>query len=88
MACAIPVVTTEIGKGDIKATKDDGLFVSNDPTSFALSVIELLRNAELRSRAGHAGRAFVLRAHSWAGAAEQVEAIYRKIAAPFSVSEK
>jgi glycosyltransferase involved in cell wall biosynthesis len=65
MACGIPVLTTSIGKGDIRAIDGHHFLVCDAPTEFARSLQILLASPELRKQLGVAGNHFVYRHHSW-----------------------
>jgi glycosyltransferase involved in cell wall biosynthesis len=64
MACGVPVVTTSIGLGDIKAQPQKQIIVKNTPEEFICSIINLLRSANLRNHIGVSGRHFVFENHS------------------------
>lgn len=76
MACELPVVTTRLGLGSLKAVAERDIVVAEDPTTFADQVIELLKNATYSKALGRHAREFVLRHHSWDNAADQVEEVY------------
>jgi sugar transferase (PEP-CTERM/EpsH1 system associated) len=78
MACAVPVVTTRVGLGGLRARPDVHLLVEDEPRSFADAVIRLLRADDESVALGRAGRAFVVEEHSWQRAADEVDAIYQR----------
>jgi glycosyltransferase involved in cell wall biosynthesis len=66
MACGVPVVTSEIGKGDIRAQNGRQFIVVDiNPLIFRNKIVELLNNEELRLQIGINGRQFILENHSW-----------------------
>jgi len=79
MSCGLPVVTTTVGRGDIRATPEDGLFVADTPNDFTATTVQLLQDPDFRARLGAKARAFVIANHSWEKAAEWIEALYADI---------
>lgn len=79
MACELPVVTTTLGLGSIKAQPGQEILVADSPESFADTVITLLQNPQLAKEIGQRARTFVIQNHSWEYAASQVEEIYNQI---------
>ena len=79
MACAIPVVTTNLGLGDIKALPGAEVLLGDTAEAFALQVKSLLRRPDLAQQVGRKGRDFVLRNHSWSSAAVQVNSMYERL---------
>jgi glycosyltransferase involved in cell wall biosynthesis len=65
MACGIPVVTTTLGLGDIKATAGKDLFVADTPDDFVEAILSLLDSVSLRERIGSSGYSFVRTYHTW-----------------------
>ncbi len=65
MACGIPVVTSTLGLGDIKAVPGEEVLVCDSPGKFVESTLSLLRSNELRNRIGSAGLLYVQKNHSW-----------------------
>jgi polysaccharide biosynthesis protein PslH len=80
MACGVPVVTTRIGLGGLRARPGVHLLVEDDPGAFANAVVRLLHSEEEANALARAGRAFVLEEHSWEHAADAVDAIYTNAA--------
>ena len=81
MACALPVVTTTLGLGDIKAIPGEHLMLADGAACFAAAVAALLKSPETSTRLGQNARRFILEGHSWQSAAVQVEKIYTEIPA-------
>lgn len=65
MACGIPVITTTLGLGDIKANVNKEIFVADSPKQFSESILALLRSRDLRNSVGKSGRQYIQRNHSW-----------------------
>lgn len=65
MACALPVVTTTLGLGDIKALDGKEILVANSPDSFVSCILMLLRSNEISNDIGIAANDFVRKNHSW-----------------------
>jgi len=80
MSCGLPVVTTSLGLGDIKALPGRDLSVADSPREFSDAVIQYLRNPELAAMVGRDARSFIEKCHSWESGVSQLEAIYSKLA--------
>lgn len=65
MACGIPVITSTLGLGDIKAKPNTDLIVANSPAEFIKSSLELLGSSDLRRAIGSAGHNFAAKHHTW-----------------------
>lgn len=65
MACAVPLVTTQLGLGDIRAKPNHEIIIANTPVEFVGETIKLLRSSRLRSYVGRSGQQFVDRHHTW-----------------------
>jgi len=79
MACGLPVVTTSLGLGSIKAKPNEEIIIADTEEAFTKAVISLLTNSDAAKRIGDRGRYFVLKNHSWENAANQVQEIYRRV---------
>jgi len=77
MACGLPVITTTLGLGAIRAEPGVDLEVADDPVAFSRSVIRLLGQEPARREMGARARAFVEFNHSWEAIAVEVERCYR-----------
>jgi len=78
LSCGRPVVTTSVGAEGIPATEADGLFVRNDPKSFASCICWLLdQNHYLEFREG--AQSFVRKSYHWQSGMERVESVYQDI---------
>ena len=65
MSAGLPVITTKIGLGDIKAVHMNNIVVSEGGNDVTLSVVKLLSEPLLHKKIGINGHAFVQRQHSW-----------------------
>lgn len=65
MACAVPVVATRIGLGDIRAKIGEEILVGDDPQEFAQLILGLLEDEERRVAVSEAGYRYVRSNHSW-----------------------
>lgn len=65
MACAVPVVATTIGLGDIGARAGSDIVICDSGKDFAAEVIDLLRSPTRREAIGRAGMRYVEQHHSW-----------------------
>jgi polysaccharide biosynthesis protein PslH len=65
MACAIPVITTQIGLGDIKAKINYDLLVADTPAEFVKKIILLINSKKINKKIGINGQRYVLKNHNW-----------------------
>lgn len=65
MACAVPVVCTSIGIGDIKAIKDKDVIVTDTPNEFAQKVVDIVKSQRQNDRIGKNGQLYVYKNHNW-----------------------
>jgi len=65
MACGIPVVSTSLGVGDIKAVKNRDLLVADDPKSFSDKVVLMIKSKDLNHEIGNNGLKHVEINHNW-----------------------
>lgn len=65
MACAVPVVATTIGLGDIKAIVNQDILIGDTPEAIVDLVVSLLRDTSKRVKVGEAGNRYVLANHQW-----------------------
>ncbi len=79
MSCNLPVVTTTLGLGDIKARPGEEICVADTAEDFAETVVTLIKSPEMADRIGRKAREFVMHNHSWENAASQVEEIYSRL---------
>lgn len=79
MAAGVPVVTTRFGNEGIRACEGEEVLVAEGPADFARCVLRLLEDADLRSKVGAAGKAFVERNFSAEGFEVALEGIYAEL---------
>jgi len=65
MASGVPVVTTTRGNEGINARDGENIYVKDEPREFAWSVIDLLKNVELRNAMSQSAQKFVEEKYSW-----------------------
>lgn len=65
MACRLPVITTTLGLGDIRAHKNLDIMVSDDPEHFYQSLRELLEDQTKIDSYAENGRHFTIQEHDW-----------------------
>ncbi len=75
MAAGRPVITTPMVNEGLGAEPGEDLLLAESPASIAASLVELLPDAEARSRIGAAGRRFVSRTFSWDHAGRRMSEI-------------
>ncbi len=76
MACGLPVVTTTLGLGSIKASHEKEIFVYNDPDEFSNCIINLMENPIRMQEIGANARKYVECEHSWEKAEEMINELY------------
>lgn len=76
MSCGTPVVATRSAVGSIQARSGVDLMVAEGEHELAPSIIALLKDKELCSRLGRAGRDFAETNHNWHTIAKQLTQIY------------
>ncbi|MDX2006530.1 MAG: glycosyltransferase family 4 protein [Meiothermus sp.] len=80
MACGLPVVTTPIGLGDIRAQPNQAILVAESRDDFAREVIQILSNPEQREKIGQNAHDFVNRKHSWSAVNQELDMLYAELA--------
>lgn len=83
MSCALPVAGFAMGSlpGLVSADNRQLLTAARDSAALADTLVRVLRDGELRRRAGQANRARVLAEFTWERVAARVEAIYGELLA-------
>ncbi len=79
MAAGVPVVSSPQAARGIQAIPGEHLLVAEDTLSFASQVVEVIRNAELRSRLAALGRRQVLTTHSWAASMKLLDELLETV---------
>jgi glycosyltransferase involved in cell wall biosynthesis len=82
MACEIPVVTTQLGLGGIRADHNREVLIANSEEDFSAAVRSLLERPEWARELGRHGRSLVSSRYSWSAATARVQEIYEQIAHP------
>ena len=80
MACEVPVVTTTLGLGDIKALPDKEVIVKESPEQFIDAVLDILNFDDKYFELSKSARKFVIDNHSWQEHALTVAKIYNEAA--------
>lgn len=65
MSCGVPVVTTNIGFGDLKAVAGKDLFVEDNANEFTKKVIYMIKSIKKNKVIGKNGQKYVRRHHNW-----------------------
>jgi len=79
MACCTPVVATPLAVSALNIQDGQEILISQEPETFAKSVINLLENPDYRYKVGQAGRKYVEEHHHWGSIAGQLEGIYNEV---------
>lgn len=79
MSCGLPVVTTAIGLGDIKAKPSYEICVADSAKDFINAVVSFLNDPEKSENIGIKAREFVIQNHGWEHIAFQIEEVYNKL---------
>ena len=79
MAMAIPVVATSIAAEGIDVKHDENILIGDTPENFSAETIKLIRDPELNSKIGSAGRKLVESKYSWKMVAERLNDIYTSL---------
>jgi polysaccharide biosynthesis protein PslH len=73
------VVSTSVGCEGLRAVNGENILICDSPTAFADAVIEVLANAELRSRLGENGRRTVEDLYSWDRVGARMRELYGQL---------
>ena len=76
MSIGLPVITTELGRGDIMAVDEKNILIANTPDQFVRSCIELLNDVEKQDLIGNNAKIFINDNHSWKNIKQQYLKIY------------
>ena len=79
MACCTPVVATPQAISALDIQEGQDILVSQEPETFAKSVIDLLDCPDYRYKVGQSGRKYVEEHHHWGSIAGQLEGIYHEV---------
>jgi glycosyltransferase involved in cell wall biosynthesis len=80
-ACACPVVVSNVGGlPEVVEEGRTGLVVPReDPFATAEAILELIRDPQLRTSMGEAGRSWVQDRYSWESCVDRMEAVYKNV---------
>lgn len=79
MAMGKPVVSTSAGVHAIEVSPGKNIILADDPKEYAMRVIELLNDKELRRRIGQNARRLVESKYSWERATDQLNGILEDV---------
>lgn len=65
MACAIPIVCTTLGIGDIQATSGKEVLIEDNAKGFSKKVIDMIKSKKENYRIGKNGQNYIDKNHSW-----------------------
>ena len=65
MACGVPVVSTSLGLGDIRAKHEIDIIQADTPDTFIQAIVNLLESPDLNKCIGDAGLRYVNNNHNW-----------------------
>lgn len=75
-ARAMPAVTTTVGLEGIAAEHGREVLVADDPISFAVETVRLLRDESLQQRLAENGRCLAEKRYDWQVVLDQMDAVY------------
>jgi len=78
-SCGLPVVSTSIGAEGLDVENGVNILIEDSMDKFAIKIIDLLMNEELRLRLGVAAREFVIEKYDWRIIGKQLDKVYRLI---------
>ena len=78
MAHGLPVVTTSIGNEGIEAVPGQDLFIADTPDEFSKKVTLLLKDKDLRTKIGEAGKRFVMEQFNLEQVIEKIDMVWRQ----------
>jgi polysaccharide biosynthesis protein PslH len=73
LSCGLPVVSTSTGAEGLKVENGVNIVLENDLDHFAIRVVELLQNEDLRKSMGLAGRELAKTTYDWERVVEKLE---------------
>jgi glycosyltransferase involved in cell wall biosynthesis len=81
LAAETPVVSTRIGAEGLELTPGRDLVVTETPAEMTAAILEAIRRTEVFREAAESGRRAVLARYSWNRLAEQLDDVWRSLAA-------
>jgi len=79
LACGVPVVATSVAKGDIRISEAEGLFIADDPATFADKVAGVIEDAQRQKGAALRAREILERQYSWPQCNAVIDQIYAEL---------
>ena len=76
MSVGLPIVATELGRGDISAIHNEHILIANEPEEFVNECISLIKNKSLQESIGSSAKYFVENNHAWQRIEKQYINIY------------
>jgi len=78
-SCGLPVVSTSIGAEGLVVEDGVNIVIEDNIDKFAIKIIDLLMNKELRVRLGTAARELAMKKYDWRIIGKQLDAVYSLI---------
>lgn len=75
-SCGLPVVSTSVGAEGLDVENGVNILIEDDMDKFAVRIIDLLMNKELRVRLGKAARELVVKKYDWRVIGKQLNKVY------------
>jgi len=79
MSCGLPVITTTLGLGSIKAKNGKEIILANSEEEFVNKILTIFGSPESYYELGMRSRKFIIQNHSWDHIAAKVEEIYSQV---------
>jgi glycosyltransferase involved in cell wall biosynthesis len=80
MALGTPVVATSKGAEGLDVTRDRHIVIADEPSEFAVQVLRLLRDPNLRDDLARKGRALVEERYDWRAIGQRFVGLVEKVA--------
>ncbi len=77
MSVGLPVVATELGRGDISAEDNKNILIANTLKDFSSKCIKILNDENMRKDIGENAKDFIANNHSWETIKQQYLKIYK-----------
>jgi sugar transferase (PEP-CTERM/EpsH1 system associated) len=79
MACALPVITTTLGLGAIKATHEENVIIADNALDFTRNCVKLLNDYALAKKIGDKSRDLIVKNYSWEMHVNELEKVYESV---------
>lgn len=79
LAAGKAVVSTTIGAEGLELTNGKDLVIADEPRTFAMAVLELLKNPAKRRALGESGRQTVIAKYDWNEITQRLEEVWRRV---------